>query len=89
MNLKSLLNKGKKIVDERGGVESLKQDAAQLKDIAKGKGSLTDKAKDAAAAIKEPGARGAEDEPAGAGKPDPGKPRPDRPHAEGEHPKQP
>jgi len=68
MNLKSLFNKGKKIVDERGGVDSLKEDAAELKGIAKGKGSLTDKAKDAAAAIKKPGAPG-EEKPAGAGKP--------------------
>ena len=36
MNLKSLFNKGKKIVDERGGVESLKEDAQEVADIAKG-----------------------------------------------------
>lgn len=74
MNLKNLFNKGKKIVDERGGVDSLKEDAAELKDIAKGKGSLTDKAKDAAAAIKDPGAPGGE-KPVAAGKP----------HGEGQH----
>jgi hypothetical protein len=79
MNLKNLFNKGKKIVDERGGVDSLKEDATELKDIAKGKGSLTDKAKGAAAAIKDPGAPGGEEKPAGAGKP----------HAEPERPKQP
>jgi hypothetical protein len=55
MDLKSLFNKGKKVVDERGGVESLKEDAAELAAIAKQKGSLTDKAKEAAAAVKEPG----------------------------------
>ena len=55
MDLKSLFNKGKKIVDERGGVESLKEDAQELAGIAKGKGSLTDKAKEAAEAVKEPG----------------------------------
>ena len=55
MDLKSLFNKGKKMVDERGGVESLKEDATELADIAKSKGSLTDKAKEAAAAVKEPG----------------------------------
>ncbi len=75
MNLKSLFNKGKKIVDERGGVDSLKEDATELKDIAKSKGSLTDKAKDAAAAVKDPGAPGGEEKPAGAGKP----------HGEGQH----
>ena len=56
MDLKGLFNKGKKIVDERGGVESLKEDAQEVAEIAKGKGSLSDKAKEAAAAIKEPGA---------------------------------
>ena len=70
MNLKSLFNKGKKIVDERGGVDALKEDANELKDIAKGKGSLSDKAKGAAAAIKEPGAPGGDArKSAGGGKP--------------------
>ena len=55
MDLKGLFNKGKKIVDERGGVESLKADAQEVAKIAKGKGSLTDKAKEAAEAVKEPG----------------------------------
>lgn len=55
MDLKGLFNKGKKMVDDRGGVDSLKEDAQELADIAKGKGSLTDKAKEAAAAVKEPG----------------------------------
>ncbi|MBS1679055.1 MAG: hypothetical protein JST08_16895 [Actinobacteria bacterium] len=56
MDLKGLFNKGKKMVDDRGGVESLKEDAQELAGIAKGKGSLTDKAKQAAEAVKEPGA---------------------------------
>jgi hypothetical protein len=55
MDLKSLFNKGKKMVDDRGGVDSLKEDASELAGIAKGKGSLTDKAKEAAEAVKEPG----------------------------------
>jgi hypothetical protein len=55
MDLKGLFNKGKKMVDERGGVESLKEDAQELAGIAKEKGSLADKAKDAAAALKDPG----------------------------------
>jgi hypothetical protein len=68
MDLKSLFNKGKKIVDDRGGVDSLKEDAEELKDIATSKGSITDKAKGAAAAIKDPGAPGGDGKPAGAGK---------------------
>jgi|GEM_PF-3432084 len=55
MDLKSLFNKGKKMVDDRGGVDSLKEDAQELAGIAKGKGSLTDKAKAATEAVKEPG----------------------------------
>jgi hypothetical protein len=55
MDLKNLFDKGKKIVDERGGVDSLKEDAEELAAIAKQKGSLTDKAKEAAPAVKEPG----------------------------------
>lgn len=52
MDLKKLANKAKKVVDDRGGVESLKADAEELKKVAKGKGSLADKAKAAAAALK-------------------------------------
>jgi hypothetical protein len=60
MNLKRLIDKAKKTVDDRGGMESLKADAEELKGVAKGKGSLVDKAKGAAAAIKEPGTPGSE-----------------------------
>jgi hypothetical protein len=61
MDLKNLFDKGRKMVDDRGGVDSLKEDAEELAGIAKGKGSLTDKAKEAASAVKEPGTN----EPAG------------------------
>jgi hypothetical protein len=64
MNLKSMFDKGKKIVDERGGVDSLKEDAQELAGIAKGKGSLSDKAKEAAAAVKDPGTNEPGGEPA-------------------------
>jgi hypothetical protein len=76
MNLKSLFDKGKKIVDERGGVDSLKEDAEELQKIASSKGSMTDKAKEAAAAIKDPGAPGGEPKPeAGAKHPPQAKPQ--------------
>jgi hypothetical protein len=55
MDFKKLADKAKKTIDDRGGVESLKADAEELKKVAQGKGSLTDKAKAAAQAIKEPG----------------------------------
>ena len=58
----------KQLIEKRGGTDALKEDAAELKDIAKGKGSLADKAKAAAAAIKDEGAQG-EEKPAAADKP--------------------
>jgi hypothetical protein len=63
MNLKRLFDKAKKTVDDRGGVQSLKEDAEELKGVAKGKGSLAGKAKGAAAAIKDPGAPGEQAKP--------------------------
>ena len=58
MNFDNLTEQAKKIVEDRGGVDALKDDAAELKDIATGQGSLTDKAKAAVAAVKDPGAKG-------------------------------
>lgn len=56
MDFKKLSKQAKKIVDQRGGTEALKQDAQELQNIAKSKGSMSDKAKKAADALKEPGA---------------------------------
>ena len=68
MDLKRLTNRAKDLVEKRGGPESVKEDAGELRDIAKGQDSLKDKAKAAAEAIKEPGAesgkRGEEAQPA-------------------------
>jgi hypothetical protein len=58
VDFKKLADKAKDTIDKRGGMDSLKADAEELKRVAKGKGSLTDKAKAAAAALKDPGARG-------------------------------
>ena len=58
MRFGDLVNKAKKVVDQRGGTEALKQDAEELKDIARGRGTTQDKAKRAAEALKEPGAPG-------------------------------
>jgi len=55
VNLRRIADKAKQQVDKRGGSENLKEDADELKDIAKGKGSLKDKAKAAGKAIKDPG----------------------------------
>ena len=60
MRFGDLVNKAKKVVDHRGGTEALKQDAEELKDIARGGGTTQDKAKRAAEALKDPGAPGGE-----------------------------
>jgi hypothetical protein len=44
--------------DKRGGTQAAKEDATELEDIARKDESVTDKAKDAAAAIEDPGAPG-------------------------------
>lgn len=55
VNFKKLTDKAKEQVDKRGGTDALKGDLDELKGIAKGKGSIKDKAKAAGQAIKEPG----------------------------------
>ena len=65
MRLNDLMNRAKRIVDQRGGTDALKEDAQELKDIASGKGTTQEKAKRAAEALKEPGAPGGPDRPAG------------------------
>jgi len=57
MNLKSLQHRAKLLIDRRGGTDSLKADAEELKNIAKGPGSVADKAKRAGDALKDPGAK--------------------------------
>ena len=58
-NLSNIANKAKDAVEKRGGTDSLKRDAEELKGIAKGPGSISDKAKAAVSAIKDPGEEGA------------------------------
>jgi hypothetical protein len=64
IDIGKITDEAKKIVDERGGVDALKEDAGELKDIVEGEGSTTDKAKAAVEAIKDPGAPGEEKPPA-------------------------
>jgi hypothetical protein len=56
MNWKAMADKAKQTFQQRGGSEAAKEDAEELRDIAHGQGSITDKAEEAAAAIREPGA---------------------------------
>jgi hypothetical protein len=60
MNLGRLTKRAKQLIDKRGGTDALKEDAQELGDIMKGKGSAGDKAKAAAGALKDPGAPGKE-----------------------------
>jgi hypothetical protein len=56
MNWKQRLAvQAKKTIDARGGTESLKEDAQELRNIARGQGSAKDKLRAAAQAIKTPG----------------------------------
>lgn len=55
VNLKKIADMAKNQVDKRGGTDSLKEDLKEVGDAVKGKGSVTDKAKKAADAVKEPG----------------------------------
>jgi hypothetical protein len=61
VDFKKLGDRAKDLVERRGGTDSLKEDASELKEIATGKGSLADKAKAAAAALKDPGGKGEAD----------------------------
>jgi hypothetical protein len=58
MDIDKLTDQAKKLIEDRGGVDALKDDAMELKDIVQGEGSVTDKAKAAAEALKDPGAPG-------------------------------
>jgi hypothetical protein len=60
MDFKRLSQQAKRLIDKRGGTKALKEDADELRDIARREGSLSDKTKAAAGAIKDPGAAGPE-----------------------------
>lgn len=64
MDFGKLTKQAKKFVDERGGTEALGAEAKNLQGILKSKGSLSDKAKQAAAAAKDFGKTPAPDAPA-------------------------
>ena len=79
VNFKRLTDQAKKVVDKRGGMDSLKEDASELREIAKGKGSLKDKAKAAGKAIKDPGEKGPEHAERSTAKPPGARPEADQP----------
>ena len=56
MDWKAMADKAKQVFQQRGGAQAAKEDAQELRDISHEQGSYADKAKHAAAAIREPGA---------------------------------
>jgi hypothetical protein len=58
MNFNKLVGRAKELIAKRGGTQSLKEDAMELKGIIGKDESLMDKAKDAAKALQDPGAPG-------------------------------
>lgn len=54
MDLKKLTGKAKDVIEKRASTDSLKRDAEHLKGIARGEGSISEKAKAAVSAIKDP-----------------------------------
>lgn len=67
MKFNRIAEKAKQAIDKRGGMDALKEDLQEVKDAATGRGTLKDKARAAADAIKTPG------------KNEPAKPQGDRP----------
>jgi len=65
MDLSRLTSKAKDMFARRGGTEAAKEDAQELKDIARSDASIGDKAKEGFEALKDPGAPGEERRPSG------------------------
>jgi hypothetical protein len=85
MDLKKIADEAKGLLDKRGGTEGVEEDLGELKDIAARDGSLVDKAKAAAEAIKDPGDDGPDgQQPAATEKPA-GEPVPDNEGHQGQH----
>lgn len=55
MKFNRIAEKAKQALDRRGGMDALKEDLQEVKEAATGRGSLRDKARAAADAIKTPG----------------------------------
>lgn len=56
MDFEKIAEKAEQVIQQRGGMESVEEDGKEVLGIVQGDGSLADKAKGIAAAIKEPGA---------------------------------
>jgi hypothetical protein len=58
MGVEGFEDKVKQEVEDRGGTDALKEDATEVKDDVTEEGSFSDKAKDVAEDVKDPGAPG-------------------------------
>ena len=58
MDFNKLMDKAKGMFDKRGGTESAKKDAEEVKDIATSDAGLSEKGRESVEAIKDPGAPG-------------------------------
>lgn len=56
MKLNRIADMARQAIDKRGGMDALRQDLNEVRDVATGRGSLRDKARAAAEALKQPGA---------------------------------
>jgi hypothetical protein len=54
----NVITRAKELFQRRGGTEAAKEDAQEVKDVAQSDASMGDKAKEAAEAVKDPGAPG-------------------------------
>ena len=69
MKLNRIAEKAKQMIDRRGGMESLKEDLQEVKEAATGRGSVKDKARAAADAVKTPGRNAPAEAPPAAARP--------------------
>jgi hypothetical protein len=71
MRYQRIAKMAKQAIDKRGGVDALKQDLQGAADAAKGQGSLKEKAKAAAEALKQPAGAATHDPSVASGAPAP------------------
>jgi hypothetical protein len=57
--LSDLTERAKAMFSKRGGADAAKADAQELQDVAHSEGTTSDKAREAAEALKDPGEKGA------------------------------
>lgn len=55
MKFNRIADKARQMLERRGGMDALKEDLQEVKEAATGRGSLSDKARAAADAVKTPG----------------------------------